>query len=359
MEFLEDDHTNGISDSLLASYFAGETSPDENILVNKWMAERDENARYMNGLRIIMEHSRLSLTPAHDEQLAWDMLVKKMKRPLKNNTALPLLYKWMGAAAILLVLLATGFMLERNKKPFKIVAAAITELHGDGLRTDTLPDGSIVQLDKNSILYCPLHFGDSARSLQLKGGGYFSVVHDVARPFSITVNDLNITDAGTSFIIKSDNNKTAITVQTGAVEITRKNKSVVLGKGEKISVLNNDTMLLKETAKNFMPVQQQVPQIQVKKRDTASSLLDPKKQKEIIRNIISDIVSTHLVNSKDSIVWFGLTDKEFILNGQKQKTKIQETFTEKYHVKKDNGFYYGPVQMTGNGFFITEKELKE
>jgi len=77
MEFLEDDNTYGMSDPLLGRYITGETSPDENIQVKKWIDTNDNNSRYMEGLMLIIEHSRLPVTAAADEQLAWSTLSKK------------------------------------------------------------------------------------------------------------------------------------------------------------------------------------------------------------------------------------------------------------------------------------------
>jgi transmembrane sensor len=360
MRFLKTKNTNGMSDSILAKYVRGETSPYENTLVEKWMGANDENRKYANGLFMIMEQSNQLGDTGVDEHAAWETLSKKIQQHKNNKAPVRLIYKWMSAAAILLLLAGTLFLLNRNEKPLSYKSAIIKEIYGNGLRTDTLPDGTQIVLDKKSILFYSNDFNNSKRTVQLTGGGYFIVVHNAAKPFTIAVNDLHITDIGTSFIIQSDSNTTAITVQTGAVEITRKNKSIVLGRGEKIFVLKNDTVLQKETAKNIMPAQQQqFPQIPVKKPGSVYLQEDPKKQKVIVRNIISDIVSMRLVNTRDSISWFGLTDKEFIINGQKQKAQIQEVFMEKYHIKKDNGFYYGPVQMIGKGFFITEKELTD
>jgi hypothetical protein len=352
-----------LNDALFASFLTGETSLAEDLVVKDWM-ERDENKRYMDGLQMIMEHSILPLTSGAEEQLAWEMLAKKMERPAIKNAAEFLLYKWVGAAAILLVLLATGFILERNNKNNKTntnsqVAknsrAIKLELHGNGIRTDTLPDGSVARLDKNSILYYPSVFDSSARSVQLKGSGYFSVTHHPQAPFRIVVGDMVVTDVGTSFIIHSDSEQTSVDVLTGAVEIihNRKHQSLLLRAGEKISVHITDTIMRKLTTH---AVNTQVPDKKIAESGLAE---DPRKLKKEMRSILNDIISMHLRDSRKSIEWFGLTSTEFMINGQKQKPTLQQKFAKKYHVKPDNGFFYGPVKMIGNGFFLTKKELNE
>src|SRR6202012_2212485 len=50
--------------------------------------------------------------------------------------------------------------------------------------------------------------------------------------------------------------------------------------------------------------------------------------------------------------WFGLSDLEFIVNGQKQPDELQQKYKIKYGISPGNGLYYGPVQMHGTGVFI-------
>jgi transmembrane sensor len=360
MEFLEDDNTYGMSDPLLGRYITGETSPDENIQVKKWIDTNDNNSRYMEGLMLIIEHSRLPVTAAADEQLAWSTLSKKIKQRANNKASVRLLYKWTGAAAAVLLLAGIFFIVNRKDVSVINTAVAIKELNGNGFRSDTLSDGSIVRLGNNSTLFIPLVFDNTHRSVKLKGGGYFSVVHNTKQPFRITVNDVQVTDAGTSFIIQSDSSRTSVAVLSGLVEITRNNKSILLAQGEKLQVYKKDSSLQKSKVNTETLVTGQPVGTSTVKKITGPSLEeDPKELKKAMRSILRDITGMKLVQSSDSIVWFGLTVGEFIINGQKQPAAVQQLFSKKYHVKPGNGFFYGPVQMIGNGFFLTKNELNE
>src|SRR5450432_4497056 len=114
MEFLEDDNTYGMSDSLLGRYITGETSPDENIQVKKWVDSNDNNSRYMAGLMLIIERSRLPEIAGTDEQLAWNTLLQKMNQPANNKTPLRILYKWTGAVAAVFLLAGIFFIVNRK-----------------------------------------------------------------------------------------------------------------------------------------------------------------------------------------------------------------------------------------------------
>jgi len=68
--------------------------------------------------------------------------------------------------------------------------------------------------------------------------------------------------------------------------------------------------------------------------------------------VIADLVNEKVVPDAASVKWFGLTDTELIVNGQKQPDALQRKLMAKYGVHKNYGLYYGPVQMTGTGVFI-------
>jgi hypothetical protein len=69
-------------------------------------------------------------------------------------------------------------------------------------------------------------------------------------------------------------------------------------------------------------------------------------------NIIADLVKDKVVARDADVKWFGLSNTEFIVNGQKQPDEMQQRYKAKYGVSEGNGLYYGPVQMTGRGVFI-------
>lgn len=73
-----------------------------------------------------------------------------------------------------------------------------------GKRTEMiLPDGSKVWLNAGSQLTFPEQFAIDKREVYLEGEGYFDVVHDAARPFTVYVADMQIRVLGTSFNVSS------------------------------------------------------------------------------------------------------------------------------------------------------------
>ena len=111
---------------------------------------------------------------------------------------------------------------------------------------DTLPDGSVITLNKRSTVTYPSKFKGDTRAITLKGEAFFNVAPDKKKPFIISVNDVQVTVVGTSFNIKSENGNTEVVVETGIVRVTRSGKIVELNAGEKIVMSANDNIASKE-----------------------------------------------------------------------------------------------------------------
>jgi len=76
-----------------------------------------------------------------------------------------------------------------------------------------------------------------------------------------------------------------------------------------------------------------------------------------MKGIINDLINANVVKDKNSLSWFGLTETELIVNGVKQPEEIQKKLAEKYIRNPRFGFYYGPVQMYGMGYFYGKNDL--
>lgn len=71
-----------------------------------------------------------------------------------------------------------------------------------------------------------------------------------------------------------------------------------------------------------------------------------------VNGVINDLVKEGIIKNAASVQWFGLSNTEFIVNGQNQPTVLLEKLKKKYGVHEDYGLYYGPAKMIGRGVFI-------
>lgn len=362
MAFLKKYYPKRLPDSLLAKYVLNEATTIESRRVEEWIAANEKNRHYIEGLMIISENCRQPPQITSEiEQAAWEGFWQNTQN--SQTIAMPgnsvsQFTRWAKVAAILVLIIGLAAVIYTTNRHQRRPAIVMNEIQGDGKHTDTLPDGSLVLLDNHSKLFYPSIFADSQRAVELEGTCFFSIAHNFHKPFRIKVEDILVTVVGTSFTIQGDSVKTEIRVHTGIVEVARHAHSLRLFKDEKISILVTDTTLVKVSPDTSQPVNH--PPVSHQNQTKKDVQIFPDElgaQKKIVKNIISDIIRHHIVPGKDSIEWFGLTDKEFIINGVKQPEGTHQKFRKKYPVKPDYGFYFGPVQMTGKGAFITKEDI--
>ena len=107
--------------------------------------------------------------------------------------------------------------------------------------------------------------------------------------------------------------------------------------------------------KNLMPEQGPIQDPGRQKRCEKEGSRDSSNyegEQERAHNLIADLVKEKTVADPASVQWFGLSDTELIVNGQKQPEALQQKLKAKYGIHENYGLYYGPVKMTGTGVFI-------
>ena len=86
-------------------------------------------------------------------------------------------------------------------------------------RIVNLDDGSRIHL--NSATTIDVDIGRTARRLRLvRGEAFFDVAKDPARPFIVTAGDRSVTALGTSFVVRFDPHRLAVTLVEGRVAVT-------------------------------------------------------------------------------------------------------------------------------------------
>lgn len=151
-------------------------------------------------------------------------------------------FGWMVAASIAIIigLGLAGYRL--FNQPVKEMVVQAKQM----VVTDTLPDGSVVTVNKGSSILYPSKFGGETRPVTLKGEAFFNVAPDKKKPFLISINDALITVVGTSFNVNSENGNIEVVVESGIVRVTKKGKTIALKANEKLLAEAKDTVLMKE-----------------------------------------------------------------------------------------------------------------
>lgn len=228
-------------DELLVKYLLGEASPAEGLQVAQWLAASEGNRHYYEQFRTIWEKSK-SLGPVSTvtEDDAWSRFQQRMliEAPAPKKTVVrpfrPAM-QWMRAAAMLMLLAGAGWLV------FYLAgdSGTVTLASNNEVRIDTLPDGSVVTLNKHSTLKYAGDFNGDTRAVTLEGEGFFSVTPDKARPFIIDANGVDVRVVGTSFNVRSSGDSTEVIVETGRVEVARQQTTVSLRAAERAVVVKD------------------------------------------------------------------------------------------------------------------------
>jgi ferric-dicitrate binding protein FerR (iron transport regulator) len=231
-------------DDLLIKYLLGEATAAEKEEVEAWLAAAAENQAYFAQFRTVWDQSKtLAANEAVDVNAAWQLFQKRIHTPSKSATPLFLSGWWRVAALVLLVAgISLIVYVGLKEEPVPVLTAQT----GNAVRKDTLPDGSVITLNKNSSLTYPERFTKDTRTVALKGEAFFRVTPDKNKPFIITVNDVQIKVIGTSFNVRSENGLTEVIVATGVVQVQKGNTEVALRPNEKVVVRRQDSVITKE-----------------------------------------------------------------------------------------------------------------
>ena len=236
-----------MEDDLLIKFLLRETSAEESLLVNSWIAADAANQKHFSQVKLIWDSSKkLVANRDLDENKAWDRFQSRLK--VAESPVRPAVkfiyqrYSWLKIAAVLFIV-AAGWSV--YMAIFQFGTTTLTAQQE--VLTGTLPDGSMVTMNKNSVLTYPKVFGGKERKIKLaKGDVFFNIAPDKTKPFIIEVGKVNVKVVGTSFNVKHLENETEVIVETGVVRVSRGNQQVELRPGEKVIISEHTNELMRE-----------------------------------------------------------------------------------------------------------------
>src|SRR5690349_9076612 len=143
-------------DELLVKYILGETTAAEEEVVLQWINASVENKRYFDHFRLIwVESKQLEQKSTVDENLAWEkfkqkVVVQEQAVPRDNVVEFKPKQKsnfMKAAAGLALVVLGSLSVYYFGFSNREVILAS-----GNQVLIDTLPDGSVITLNKNATL---------------------------------------------------------------------------------------------------------------------------------------------------------------------------------------------------------------
>ena len=211
--------------ALLFKYFRGLTTGEERKRVEDWMQISEENEK------TVLQAARIFYISQTSERILSRNSIeayKKVQKRIDKRKKKIRLYEISIVAAcfvgLLVISTAISFLLRKSSV---LAPQQITVCANRGVRTSLdLPDGSIAYLNSGSTLSYPSSYDAEERRVTLVGEAYFSVKHDPAHPFIVSVSHdrLRVKVPGTEFNIRAYEKENVVqtTLVSGSVNIVVK-----------------------------------------------------------------------------------------------------------------------------------------
>lgn len=202
-----------ISHDLVVKFLENKCSREEAAIVYDYLLKHPELLNRHMGEE---EWETFSDVPAIPEERshAWLQYIQQHKQ--EKRTVL-LRRPWLRVAAAVILLIAGAGFLYYLLQPAARTAVPMAKQttarpaakekwfvnNNTEPVTDTLDDGSVVRLYKNSILICSQPFDKDKRDLRLQGEAVFYVAKDKNRPFTVFTEGFSTTALGTVFRVSA------------------------------------------------------------------------------------------------------------------------------------------------------------
>ena len=231
----------------IARYLAGESQPEEASVIEQWLEAHPRDRDLVERLDV-----EATIEPADvDVEAALARVHARMNennrsRVLSMPSARRPLWRPLGVIGLLAAAAVVGIVVTRQARtaPDRGAQATLARTYttGVGQRDSVrLADGTRIVLGPDTRLTVLADYGTTSRSVELRGDGYFDVVHDAAKPFAVRVGQAVVEDIGTTFSVESDDAEaTSVSVVTGSVRLRRAQSEpasgVVLAAGDRGSI---------------------------------------------------------------------------------------------------------------------------
>ncbi len=220
-------------------------SPEEDLKVQEWLSESEENSKNFARLRMLWNARKIEeYSSGHDLEQTISEINKRIDRLHAGSRKLSLTrilkYAAIFIGIIAISLLAWLFLPLSQEK----MLTRETSLTG-AIELVQLADGTRVWLNNSSKLVYPETFNKKNRNVTLEGEAYFEVAKDPAHPFFVSTQDVTIRVLGTSFNIntRAPGNLTQTVLVEGSVSLIRPSgeRIAALKPGEMANVGNSTT----------------------------------------------------------------------------------------------------------------------
>lgn len=237
----ESDYKN--IDDLIARRLSGETSSEEDAMLDEWISEKESNRVYFEQLRQVWDTvAFLDSSARFDWHIPFRQWISRISENGNCRRKRMSWLKYACAACVgAIICLASVILFDRDS------AFSVSESTASIVTVETpvathtrvvLPDGSVAVLNGGSSISYPAEFKQKERNVAIVGKAYFDVAHNAERPFTVTSGNLKVKVLGTRFTF-SDYGKSrpaSVTLIEGKVDVELGNdRSFILSPSERLT----------------------------------------------------------------------------------------------------------------------------
>jgi ferric-dicitrate binding protein FerR (iron transport regulator) len=245
------EENNLLDDTLVSKYLGGEANHEEAMRLHELLKNQDCKQEYDKICQLWERLPDTSVIPVPLATEEWVELDKKIKHSKNARLRKFVLNRIVAAASIVGLIVIVSYTwfhtaetrMVKNNEQLDIIQSA-----EDVVKTDTLPDGSIIIMNQNSSISYARAFNTNRRELALSGECYFNVIPDKTRLFVIAIQDLKIEVVGTSFNVRNNSSNGSIEVQvkSGTVKMNTAQDEITVITGQ-TGVYSSGALNVKDT----------------------------------------------------------------------------------------------------------------
>ncbi len=230
----------------IVKYLNNELSAPKQQEFEALLENDPENRKQFEDFKKLWSHSnKLSAIENINISKDWQNTKQRMgfvqNNPVKSLQLKQSRIRFLRIAATIIILLGTGLLLRQYlfTSPENILVQT-----GDFKKEITLPDGSLIALNKYSELSYPEKFKRKERLVKLSGEAFFEVTKNQNKKFKIDIEENAMVEVlGTSFNIKSEKVGSTIDVNVVSGKVAfytpaNKNAKTILTKNENAFLQN-------------------------------------------------------------------------------------------------------------------------
>lgn len=221
-------------DVLLAKYLSGEASPGEAMQVDDWLQDPQNKDTFNKIEKIWNIHEKPTPFRLVKPEAEWAHFKERFSGKEKRHRTTFSKIRYAVAASVIAAIVSGAIILLTLRSGSSKSAAYVKLESGQNISRDTLPDGSVIVLNRNAAIKYEKEFNKSERRLALNGESYFIVKPDREKPFIISAGEVKIEVVGTRFNVKEkkDLQLTEVQVQSGIVKMYTGTGGIFVHKGQ-------------------------------------------------------------------------------------------------------------------------------